>query len=366
MTTTCLQINSAGGYRKKYALYLLVVSTRLITGVLSLYWHEAGSGQYLSLICAYLIALSGAFCASYLCRKAKKPLFDAVQTLCGKAAGKLLAGIFLLFLLHSAQNILFILANILAARALPSASALPVILIACAVAFVGASCGVDALGRFSRLSGQIIWFILILSLLLPAENYHLSYLFPFFGHGADRLITLGICASADFFGILLFALSYDPNADSRAFSRAMFFLMTAACVICLLFFLSTALMFPYSAHGTVPLFDLLSVISAGRRVQTLTSLFSFLWTGAFLVTSSAQLSFCFHCTRAIFPSMQKKSRAALLILACVIALLASLDRSGIFTVLSVQKSGWLFVYPPLWLCALFAACRKKRCEESKS
>lgn len=366
MTTTCLQIKSAGSYREKYVLYLLVVSTRLITGVLSLYWQKAGSGQYLSLLCAYLIAVSGAFCVSYLCRKAKKPLFDAVQTLCGKAAGKLLAGIFLLFLLHSAQNLLFILANILAARALPSASALPILLIACAFAFVGALCGLDALGRFSRLSGQTIWFILILSLLLPAENYHLSYLFPLFGHGADQLVTLGVCASADFFGVLLFALCFDPTADPRTFSRAMFFLPTAACGICLLFFLSTALMFPYSAHDTVPLFDLLSVISAGRRVQTLTSLFSFLWTGAFLVTSGAQLSFCLHCTHSIFPGVQKRPRLALLILACVIALLASRDRSGVFTLLSVQKSGWLFIYPPLWLCALFAVCRKKRDEEAKA
>jgi hypothetical protein len=349
----------ANPYRQKYALYLLVVCTRLITGLISSGWQEVRGGQYFALLISYLLSLTGAWAVSFLCRRAKKPLFDAIRCCCGRWVGGIIALVFLLFLIHNAQNLLYTLGNITVVRALPNVSSMIIILWAAAAAAVAAFCGLEALGRFSRLTGKVIFAMLIISLLLPFENYNAAYLFPLLGNGPASLTRLGISAGADFFGVMLFGLIYDPKQDDRHFTRAMFLLPTCAFGICILFFLSTALMFPYSANGTVPLFDLLSVISAGRHVQTLASLFSFLWTGAFLVTSSAQLSFGTYAAETVLPALGTKRKWVILGMTALVCVFAMLDNSRPHTLPVVKHYGWLLLYLPLWLCALTAALRRR-------
>lgn len=351
-----LNLNS----HEKRALGAIVLGIRLITGILSIFWSSMGNTQYLALLVSSAISLAIVFFIFQLCQRYQAPLHVALRLALGKYVYALYCVIVILFLLHSAQNALYISTVLSLNIALPNARLYLIAGVTALAAFLVALAGLRPIARFSKLISYALIAELALTFILMFSTSSFVHFFPFWGTGAGNIVRCGASATTDFFMLFLLGCMYDPAKGKKDGRKLLFIPWGVATGVSFLFYVGATMIFPYTVHSFSPLIEMFSGSNAS---PSLASIFIFVWDIAFMITLSAQLCFCTAFIGQLIPRIPY-SRVVLFAVTAVVFSLSLISRdtlSGfIQTFLHPSLYSWLFLYAPLFLAYLASFFRKDK------
>lgn len=148
--------------------------------------------------------------------------------------------------------------------------------------------GIEAISRACHLVIPFVAGALALLLLGVLPYSRLEYLFPLAGPGVIKLVKEGLVTSSVFGEILILPLLFPCFRKVKDFKKAglisLIISIIVMSIVVLVFVTYTP--YPASANITIPLYSMARLISVGRFVQRVESIFLFIWIfGALLKIS---------------------------------------------------------------------------------
>jgi spore germination protein (amino acid permease) len=257
-------------------------SPALLTGLL------ATASWYMTLISASAAMVGFAFIYILLNRFPNKDLVEIYKIAFGRFVGPVSSLLLALFLLLISFSTIREFIDVLKVYVMPRSSISYLIMIFVIVAAVFCFYGLETIARFSRLCAYPLLIGLGIVLILSYKNYHIDYLFPFWGHGASKTILTGLMRSSSYGEVILLAVIASSLQGVKYIKRAGYVSLAISGILISVVLLVFALSFPYTtgAEITSPMYELAMQIGYGRFLQRLEPIFLFVWVISSFITIS--------------------------------------------------------------------------------
>jgi len=207
--------------------------------------------------------------------------------------------------------------------------------------------GIRGIFRTASLIAPLIGIAFLLMFIILYKDVDLTNFTPIFGNGISNFWAQGLNRIGRFEGVFYFLL-ISPYVKSQAKTAYLSFLQTLLLVLPCIFLLIGIIPYPSIIESYFPVFELTRLISLGRFIQRVDSVFILLWILATFVYMSLTIHFLILYIQKIF-QLKYSNRLIPLVTITIIAL------SNIFVVneVTIKIRNFLFVYiTPYILCIL--------------
>ncbi len=201
-------------------------------------------------------------------------------------------------------------------------------------------------------------------LLLAVQNYHLYYLFPFWGRGAGQTVLHGVMRSSSYGEVIILAIIATSLQGVKYIKRAGYISLAISGILISAVLLAFALSFPYTtgAEVTSPMYELAMQIGYGRFLQRLESIFLFVWVISSFVTISVLLYGTLSIYAKVFESSDLKPciNPFFVIVFCLALLPRDIMTVRTGYIQNIRSYGWTIFFVVPLLALITAAIRKKK------
>lgn len=251
----------------------------------------ATSGWYMTLLSALTAVLGFTFIYLLLKRFPNKDIVEIYKITFGRFIGPVFSLLLAFFLLLISFTTIREFIEVLRIYVMPRSSTSYLTAIFLAVVAVFCFYGLETIARFSKLCAYLLLISLGGVLVLSYQNYHLEYLFPFWGHGAARTALHGVLRSSSYGEVIILAVIASSLQGVKHIKKAGYISLAVSGLLISCVLLAFALSFPYTtvAEITSPMYELTMQIGYGRFVQRLDPVFLFVWVISSFITVSVLL-----------------------------------------------------------------------------
>lgn len=207
--------------------------------------------------------------------------------------------------------------------------------------------GIRGIFRTASLIAPLIGFAFLMMFIILYKDVDLTNFTPIFGNGVSNFWAQGLNRIGRFEGVFYFLL-ISPYVKSQAKTAYLSFLQTALLVLPTIFLLIGIIPYPSIIENYFPIFELTRLISLGRFIQRVDSVFILLWILATFVYMSLTIYFLILYVQKVF-KLKYSNRLIPLFTMNIIAV------SSIFVnyEVTIKIRNFLFVYiTPYILCIL--------------
>lgn len=324
----------------------------------------ATSGWYMTLISAATACLGFMFLYRLLKRFEGNDIVQIYKIAFGRFLGSVLSLVLCLFLLLIAFSTIREFTDVFKVYVMPRSSTDYLTIIFIMVCIVFCFYGLESIARFSRATAYFLLLGLGLVLVLSYQNYHLAYLFPFFGRGITKTVTTGLMRSSSYGEVILLCVFAPALQGAKYVKRAGYASLIISGLLISVTLLSHTLTFPYTtgAELTSPMYELTMQIGYGRFFQRLDPVFLFLWIVSSFITVSALLygSLSMYAKVFAIDNLRPCLIPFFAIVFCLSLLPQDISTVSTGLIQNIRSYGWTiyFMVPLMALC--LAAIRKKK------
>lgn len=207
--------------------------------------------------------------------------------------------------------------------------------------------GIRGIFRTASLLAPLISLGFILMFIILFKHIDLNNFTPVFGNGIENFFAQGLNRIGRFEGVFYFLL-ISPYVKSQKKTAYLSFLLTVLLVLPTMFLLIGIIPYPTIIENYFPIFELTRLISLGRFIQRVDSVFILLWILATFVYISLTIHFLILYVQKIF-KLKFSNRLIPLFAMNIITV------SSIFVnyEITIKIRNFLFVYiTPYILCIL--------------
>jgi spore germination protein (amino acid permease) len=324
----------------------------------------------MTLISAATAALGFGIVVILLKRFPGKGLAEIFELSLGRVAGVFVSLFFSYLFLQEASILIREFADVLRTYTFPETSTGLLILAMAATVIVAASCGLESLARLAKLAA---WFILggfLLVLIMAAQDYKVSNLYPILGFGLGKTVTTGMERSSYYGPVVLLAFIAPSLQNFKTVKRAGFITLAISGAVVSISLLCILMLFPYvtGQELTDPMYALARMIKYGYFFTRIDILFIFVW----IIASAICISTLFYTAAGTFCKALRLTdlRPVLIpfgILLCALALFPR-DMSDIIynTVQGTREHNWIFYFGLPLLALAAAVLRRKKGVEANA
>ena len=170
---------------------------------------SAGQDSWISLLLAILFAIPVVLMYGRIVElNPHMDLFDAMEAMLGKVAGKIAIALMSWYALHLSALVLRNFSEFIQISSLLETPQLPVLIIMILAVCYLAKCGCKALGKWSLATMPLVMAVVILTVILSLNVMRFQNILPIFGHkmgqivaDAFRIFTFPFCETVLFLGI---------------------------------------------------------------------------------------------------------------------------------------------------------------------
>lgn len=207
--------------------------------------------------------------------------------------------------------------------------------------------GIRGIFRTASLIAPLIGIVFLFMFIILFKYIDLTNFTPLFGNGIETFWAQGLNRIGRFEGVFYFLL-ISPYVKSQKKTAYLSFLQTCLLVLPTIFLLVGIISYPSIIENYFPIFELTRLISLGRFIQRVDSIFILLWILATFVYMSLTIHFLILYIQKIF-KLKYSTRLIPLFTMNIIAV------STIFVSyeITIKIRNFLFVYiTPYILCIL--------------
>jgi len=149
--------------------------------------------------------------------------------------------------------------------------------------------GLETIVRTAKLFSFFVIAGMLAVLLLAAENYDITNLFPILGYDIKKNIMHGIIRSSAYGEVIILAVFARSLQGTGYVKKAGIASLTISGIVITLTLLAYILTFPFyiAEEVTSPMYELSQLIDFGRFVQRIESVFLLVWILVTLISSTA-------------------------------------------------------------------------------
>lgn len=348
------------GVQEAVCLLIIVLNCKLFFTSPSLSSRLVGTTTWLMTIISCVTAICG-FTFTYLLLKRfpGKDLIEIFNIILGRYVGSLFSLILFLVFMESAGILIREFVEVMIVYNFPATP--PEFLASIFLVVIGVMVylGLESIARTARLLAP--WMLLgyLLLLVLAAQNYHLSFLFPIFGNGLGKTVTVGMSRSSVYGEIVLVGVIATALQGTDHIRKIAYSSLIISGVLAVMGMLAFTLVFPYfvTQELTAPIYDLSRTISYGTFLQRLDPIFVVIWNLTTFITVAA----LFYAALSIFCKVFRLDDTRPVIIPLTIILYAvagtppDLPTLVEFYGKVLRETGWVFFYGmPLvvWVTAI--------------
>lgn len=268
------------------AVLINVMYVKLLLAIPRNMIQIAGNAAWLLSIFATLVMLLLFFIITKL-HDFSSPIINIKST-----AGRLIIGILTtVTLLLSMASVVKIYPETVKVILLKNTPIEIILLIAAAVAALGAHIGIEPLGRISSLFQPVAAVVGVLCILFLIPHMKLSNLSPLLAKGAGSIATHGLTAISGFSDIiLLFVLSHDTKEPKKLIKTGYKAIIIMGIIMTIVM-LSYCLIFPSGVSETyiLPIYQMVRLVQIGDFFGRFEAFFEFIWSISILLYYSIYL-----------------------------------------------------------------------------
>lgn len=207
--------------------------------------------------------------------------------------------------------------------------------------------GIRGIFRTASLIAPLISIAFILMFIILFKYIDLSNFTPVFGNGIENFFTQGLNRIGRFEGVFYFLL-ISPYVKSQKKVAYLSFLLTILLVLPTIFLLIGIIPYPTIIENYFPIFELTRLISLGRFIQRLDSVFILFWILATFVYMSLTIHFLILFVQKVF-KLKFSNRLIPLFTMNIIA------ASSIFVnyEVTIKVRNFMFVYITPYILCIF-------------
>ena len=183
---------------------------------------------------------------------------------------------------------------------------------------ISLSLGIRGIFRTATIIAPLIGISFLLMFIILFKDVDLTNFTPIFGNGIEKFFSQGLSRIGRFEGVFYFLL-ISPYVKSQPKVAYLSFLQSAILILPTLFLLIGLIPYPSIIENYFPIFEITRLISLGRFVQRVDSIFMLLWILATFVYLSLTIHFLILYIQKIF-KLQYSTRLIPLFTTNVIAL----------------------------------------------
>ncbi|MCX7772771.1 MAG: spore germination protein [Clostridia bacterium] len=293
-----------------------------------------------------------------------KNIMEINDIVLGKVFGRILSFVFASFLVFMAAMDMREFSEVLKVFAMPlSPPSFIMILFMLSVVFL-CFMGLETLVRFSKFLIYVLGAGYLLVIIMSAQNYELSRIFPILGYGLDKTIVTGFTRSSVYGEIVLvgvFAASLHGSKEIRKIGLWGLIISGIVTSSALLAF-SLAFQFEAGQEITAPMYAMARLINYGGLFERMEPVFAFTWNFISFITVGGLFFAALMIYCHIFRIPDKRP---IIIPMATVIYSTSLLPSGLTVVVEryiqfIRGWGWFFFYLPAPIVLVIAAIRKKR------
>jgi spore germination protein (amino acid permease) len=353
------------GVSEAVCLVSITITTKVFYTSPSLLADLLGtSSWYMTLISAATACLGFVFIYLLLKRFDGNDIVQIYKTAFGRFLGSVFSLMLCLFLLLISFSTIREFTDVFEVYVMPRASADYLTLIFIAVCASFCFYGLESIARFSRASAYFLLLGLVVVLVLSFQNYHLSYLFPFFGRGLDKTIEYGLMRSSSYGEVVLLSVFAPALQGAKYVKRAGYSSLIISGLLISVTLMAFTLTFPYTtaAELTSPMYEFTMQIGYGRFFQRLDPIFLFVWIISSFITVSALLYGSLSTYAKIFSI--DNLRPCLIPFFAIVFCLTLMPRDIVTVstglIQNIRSYGWTIYFVLPLLALVLAAIRKKK------
>lgn len=324
----------------------------------------AASSWYMTLISAATAIVGFTFIYLLLKRFPDENLVDIYKITFGRLIGPVVSLLLALFLLVISFSTIREFTDVLKVYVMPRSSENYLIVIFIAVAAVLCFYGLESIARVSRLYAYLLLTGLGIVLILSYKNYNFDYLFPFWGHGADKVIVHGLMRSSAYGEVIILAVIASSLQGVKYIKKAGYISLGISGVLIASTLFAYTVTFPYTTGSemTSIMYELTMQIGFGRFVQRLEPVFLFVWAISSFITVSVLLYGSLSIYAKIFDI--DDLRPCIMPFFIIVFCLALLPKD-IITVITgyiqnIRSYGWIIFFALPLIALVTAIIRKKK------
>lgn len=289
-------VTSHLGYRESIALLATYIGAKVFTSCPSqMVYLGSTSGWITNLVAAGTASLGVLAMYHFVSRFRGRSFQKCLEMTVGKAPGKVLGALYVLFLAGVEAISIREFASGFKVAILPETPLMAISFLSFAFLAWTASLGIEALGRFAALAFAPLGFLFLLILLVSGSTeFDLAQIYPLWGVGIRHTLAGGIpCASlyteAFAFGIVFPYIR--ENAPGERLKVGLFSLWVAAAAMTAVIFTSTAVFTAsVTAQTLFPVLQLARMFVVGAFLERVEAIFVAAWLFFAAVKSALGLS----------------------------------------------------------------------------
>jgi len=324
----------------------------------------ATSSWYMTLISVATAIVGFTFIYLLLKRFPDKDIVEIYKITFGRFAGPVFSLLLALFLLVIAFASIREFIDVLKVYVMPRSSENYLVFIFITVAAVLCFYGLESIARISRVCAYSLLAGLGIVLILSYQNYNFDYLFPFWGHGADKVLAYGLMRCSSYGEVIILAVIAPALQGVKYVKKAGYISLGISGILVTSTLFAFAATFPYTTGSelTSIMYELTMQIGFGRFVQRLDPVFLFVW----VISSFIAVSTLLYCSLSIYAKIFDIDDLKPCIMPFfIIAFCLTLIPKDIITVImdyiqNIRSYGWIIFFILPLIALITAGIRKKK------
>lgn len=287
------------GVAEAVSLVTITITTKIFfTSPAVLVAHVGSAAWYATLFSALTALVGFTFLSLLLKRFPNKNLVEIFDNTVGRTAGFLFSMTFAVLFIGDASTFLREFSEVLRSYTFHETSTSYIIGALVISAGIAAFLGLESIARVAKLSACFMLAGYMLLLVLAANQYNYTGIFPFFGYGLDKTVLIGIQRCSAYSEVAVLGVVAASLQGIKNIKHAGVISIIVSGLLIALGFLAELMLFSYTSaqENSAPLYALARIIKYGSFFTRLDPLFLVLWTLATAITSSV----LFYASVSIF------------------------------------------------------------------
>ena len=277
------------GVQEAVALVVIATSNRVFFTAPTIVEQFVGTaGWYMSLISCITAIIFFTFIYLLLKRFPGKDLLGIYDVVFGRFIGFILSFVYATSFLAASGILLREFYEIAKSFVLPNTPISVLNGTMIIVVVMAVFLGLETIARVAKLGAFFALFMYSLLLLLSAQNYKFSNLFPLLGYGIGNTIFEGVTRSSAYSEVIVLAVIAGSLQGAKHIKKAGYLSLILSGLLVSIGILCIQMVFPFYAfqEQTAPLYSLSTLIKYGTFFQRMDPAFLTLWLIITIISSS--------------------------------------------------------------------------------